>query len=190
LADRSRKRTPCEVTILFVPVSVAQERLAAGWAEDSDEIILRRCPVCEKDSIVGHGRRRKQAHDEHHDWIRIRRGRCGSCGTTFTFLPVFSLPYTHYSLLARCQALLRRFMEQCSWEKALPKLQDPDRLPDPSTVRRWSSGLDGSDPASSFLDQTVSRVAHWLMRSHQADGEAGPLRWITPVLKKLWPLRL
>ena len=190
LADRSRKRNRCEVTILFVPVSVALERLAAGWAEDSDEIILRRCPVCEKDSIVGHGRRRKQAHDEHHDWIRIRRGRCGGCGTTFTFLPVFSLPYTHYSLLARCQALLRRFVEHCSWEKALPKLQDPDRLPDPSTVRRWSSGLDCSHPAPSFLSQTVSHVAHWLMRSHQADGEAGPLRWITPVLKDLWPLRL
>ena len=190
MADRSRKRNPCEVTILFVPVSVALERLAAGWAEDSDEIILRRCPVCEKDSIVGHGRRRKQAHDEHHDWIRIRRGRCGSCGMTFTFLPVFSLPYTHYSLLARCQALLLRFVESCCWDKAMPKLQNPDRLPDPSTVRRWSSGLDYSHPAPSFLSQTVSRVAHWLERSHQADGEAGPLRWIIPVLKNLWPLRL
>ena len=104
-------------------MSVASERLAAGWAEDSDEIILRRCPVCEQDSIVGHGRRRKQAHDEHHDWIGIRRGRCVGCGTTYTFLPIFSLPYTHYSLLARCQALLRRFEEHCSWEKALPKLQ-------------------------------------------------------------------
>ena len=172
LADRSRKRNPCEVTILFVPVSVALERLAAGWAEDSDEIILRRCPVCEKDSIIGHGRRRKQAYDEHHNWIRIRRGRCGNCGTTFTFLPVFSLPYTHYSLLARCQALLRRFVEHCPWERALPKLQDADRLPDPSTVRRWSSGLDCSQPVSSFLSQTVSRVAHWLERSHQADGDS------------------
>jgi hypothetical protein len=190
LADWSRKRNPCEVTILFVPVSVALERLAAGWAEDSDEIILRRCPVCEKDSIVGHGRRRKQAHDEYHDWIRIRRGRCGNCGMTFTFLPVFSLPYTHYSLLARCQALLLRFVESCCWDKALPRLKDPDRLPDPSTVRRWSSGLDCSHPAPSFLSQTVSRVAHWLERSHQADGEAGPLRWIIPVLKNLWPLRL
>jgi hypothetical protein len=190
LADRSRKRNRCEVTILFVPVSVALERLAAGWAEDSDAIILRRCPVCEKDSIIGHGSRRKQAHDEHHDWIRIRRGRCGSCRTTFTFLPIFSLPYTHYSLLARCQALLLRFVEGCCWDKASPKLQDPDRLPDPSTVRRWSSGLDGSDPASSFLSQTVSRVAHWLVRSHQANGQAGPLLWITPALKNLWPLRL
>jgi hypothetical protein len=113
LADRSRKRNPCEVTILFVPVSVALERLAAGWAEDWDEIILRRCPVCEKDSIVGHGRRRKQAHDEHHDWIRIRRSRCGNCGMTFTFLSVFSLPYTHYSLRAR-------------WTKAFSEGVQPD----------------------------------------------------------------
>jgi hypothetical protein len=48
---------------------VAPDRLATDWAEDCDEIILRRCPVCERDSIIGHGRRRKQAHDEHHDWI-------------------------------------------------------------------------------------------------------------------------
>jgi len=190
LADRSGKRGLCDVTILLVPVSVALERLAAGWAEDPDEFILRRCLVCEQDSIVGRGRRRKQAHDEQHDWIRIRRGRCGNCGTTFTILPVFSLPYTHHRLLSRCQVLLRRFGEHCSWEKALPKPQDPDRLPDPSTVRRWSSALDCSQPAASFLSQTVCRVARWLAGSHQADGEAGPLRWITPGLKNIWPLRL
>jgi hypothetical protein len=109
---------------------------------------------------------------------------------TFTFLPVFSLPYTHYSLLARCQALWQHFVEHCPWEKALPKLKDPDRLPDSSTVRRWSSGLDSTQLALSFLSKTVTRVAHWLARSHQADGEVGPLRWITPVLESLWPLRL
>jgi hypothetical protein len=37
------------------------------------------------------GHRRKQAHDEHHDWIGIRRGRCVDCGKTFTFLPLLSL---------------------------------------------------------------------------------------------------
>jgi hypothetical protein len=120
----------------------------------------------------------------------IHRGRCAGCGTTFTFLPLFSLPYTHYSLLARCQALWRRFVEHCSWEKALPKLQDPDRLPDPSTVRRWTSGLDTTQLAHSFLSQTVSRVAHWLDRGRQTLDEAGPLFWITPALQTLWPLRL
>jgi len=158
--------------------------------QNCDKIILRRCPVCERDSIIGHGRRRKQAHEEHHDWIWIHRGRCVDCGMTFTFLPLFSLPYTHYSLLARCQALQRRFVKHCSWEKALPKLEDPDRLPDPSTVRRWSSGLDGSLPAPSFLGQIVSRLAHWLNRGQQALDEAGPWSWITPVLQNLWPLPL
>jgi Domain of unknown function (DUF6431) len=166
------------------------DRLATEWAEDCDKIILRRCPVCERDSIIGHGRRRKQAHDEHHDWIWIHRGRCADCGTTFTFLPVLSLPYTHFSLLARFQALWRRIVEHCSWEKALPKLKDPDRLPDPSTVRRWSSDLDSSQPDLSILRKTVTRIGDWLARSHPGDCEAVSLLWITPVLQNLWPLRL
>ena len=181
---------PLRGTILFVSVSVAPGKIATDWAEHCDEIIIRRCPFCERDSIVGHGRRRKQAHDEHHDWIWIHRGRCVRCGMTFTFLPLFSLPYTHYSLLARSQALQRRFTEHCSWEKALPRLKDPDRLPDPSTVRRWSSGLDCFQPAVSFLSRTVTRITHWLTREHQLVDQATPLSWISPTLEVLWPLRL
>ncbi len=97
--------------------------------------MLRRCPVCECDSIIGHGRRRKQAHDEHHDWIGIRRGLCPGCGKTFTLLPLLSPPYTHYSLLARAQALRRHFLEHCSWEEATPTLKDPDRVPDRRILR-------------------------------------------------------
>jgi hypothetical protein len=93
-------------------------------------------------------------------------------------------------LFARFQALLMRFVKHCSWEMALPKLQDPDRLPDPSTVCRWWSDFDCSQLVPSFLSQTVTRVAHWLACSHQADDETTPLFWITPVLQNLWPLRL
>src|ERR1019366_1652983 len=50
----------------------AQGNLEADWAEACAEIILRRCPICEQDSIVGHGRRRKQAHDEY----QIGRASC------------------------------------------------------------------------------------------------------------------
>ena len=153
-------------------------------------MILRSCPVCERDSIIGHGRRRKQAHDESHDWIGIRRGRCPDCGKTFTFLPLLSLPYTHYSLLARCQALRRRFVEHRSWEEATPTLKDPNRVPDPSTLRRWSSGLDSSQPAASFRRQTFARVTHWLARPDQVDPGVAPLSGLTPVLQVLWPLRL
>jgi len=114
LAGRRREAEPLGSTILFVPVTVPLPQVAAGWAEDCDTIILRHCPICKRDSIVGHGRRRKQAHDEHHDWIGIRRGRCAGCGKTFTFLPVLSLPIYALQLAsavpslvaARCGALL------------------------------------------------------------------------------------
>jgi hypothetical protein len=152
-------------------------------------VILRSCPVCERDSIIGHGRRRKQAHDEHHDWIGIRRGRCHGCGKTFTFLPPLSLPYTHYSLLARCQALRRRFEEHRSWEEATPTLKEANCVPEPSTLRRWSRGLDRSQPALSFLRQTLTRMDQWLARGRRTDHEALSLSWLTPVLKILWPLR-
>jgi len=176
-------------TILFIPLSVPPHKLETDWAASCAGAILRQCPVCEHDSIIGHGRRRKQAHDEHHDWIDIRRGRCTGCGKTFTFLPWLSLPYTHYSLLARCQALRRRFVEHYSWEQATPTFKDPDRVPDSSTLRRWSSGLDRSQPGLSFLRQTLARVAHWLARGDPADPEAGPLSGLIPVLQILWPLR-
>ena len=163
-------------------MTVPLEQLAVGWAEDCDTIILRRCPVCQRDSIVGHGRRR--------NWIGIRRGRCAGCGKTFTFLPVFSLPYTHYSLLARGQAWWRRAVERCSWEEAAPKCKAPDRLPDASTVRRWSSGVDDSHSASSFLRHMMVRVAQRLAVTDSRQDEAAFLSWLTPVLELLRPLRL
>jgi len=165
-------------------------KLETDWANGCEKVALRRCPVCERDSIIGHGRRRKQAHDQYHDWIGIRRGRCPDCRKTFTFLPWLSLPYTHYSLLARGQALRRRFAKNCSWEEAMPTLKDADRLPDPSTLRRWSRGLDPSQPAASFLRQTLTRVAHWLGCQNQADPQTGSLSGVTPALQVLWPLRL
>src|SRR5437016_6003652 len=81
----SRGRAPID-TILFIPLSVPPHKLETDWAASCADAILRQCPVCEHDSIIGHGRRRKQAHDEHHDWIGVRRGRCSGCGKTFTFL--------------------------------------------------------------------------------------------------------
>jgi hypothetical protein len=190
LGGSTARAEPLGVTILFIPLSASLHKLESDWAGDCDKISLPQCPVCDQGSIIGHGRRRKQAHDEYHDWIEIRRGRCPYCGKTFTFLPLFSFPYTHYSLLARCQALRRRFVENCSWEKALPNLKDSNRLPDPSTVRRWSSGLDLSQLALSFARQAIAHIAPWVARGDTANHEAEPLSWLTPVLPILWPLRL
>ncbi len=122
--------------------------------------MLRRCPVCERDSIIDHGRRRKQAHDEHHDWIGIRRGLCPGCGKTFTLLPLLSLPYTHDSLLARCRALRRRLEEHCSWEEATPKLKTliGCPIPPPSAAGRTAWTV-----PSQLLPFGAERSPAWLI---------------------------
>ena len=131
--------------ILFIPLSAAQNNPETDWAVAGAEHTLRQCPECLTDSVIGHGRRRKQAHDEDHDWIGIRRGLCTQCWKTITFLPLFSLPYTHYSLMARSQALQRFFVDGCSLELAVPLVKDPNRVPDVSTVRRWFCSLDSAE---------------------------------------------
>ena len=125
---------------------------------------MRHCPICLQESIIGHGRRRKQAHDEDHDWIEIRRGICNLCGKTFTFLPPFSLPYCHYSLIARSQALRKYFVEHCSWEAAAPTVKDPERVADASTLCRWSRSLDCSQPPFSFLRPAIHAVKRCIAR--------------------------
>jgi hypothetical protein len=64
---------------------------------------------------------------------------------------VFSLPYSHYSLIARSEALRRYFVEGCSLEAAAPPVKDPHRVADSSTLRRWFQVLDSSQPPFSFL---------------------------------------
>jgi len=180
------------VTILFIALSPAQCNREADWAEPGGGPILRHCPVCLSESIIGHGRRRKQAHDEDHDWIQIRRGLCSLCGKTFTFLPPFSPPYSHYSVIARSQALRRHFLLDCTWEEAAPAIKDPDRIADPSTLRRWFRSLDSSQPSFSFLRGVMRKVSIRLSRSEPVMHDSLTLRWQTifPFLARFWPLRL
>jgi hypothetical protein len=141
---------------------------------------------------VGHGRRRKQAHDEQHDWIRIRRGFCSSCGKTITFLRMFSIPYTHYSLIARSEALRRYFVDSCSWEAAAPPVKDPCRVADPSTLRRWFRDLDSCQPPFSFLQRTILKIDGWIRGGKLLHHDDLPLSWPTvfPFLRRFWPLRI
>lgn len=104
------------------------------------QLLPRRCPVCGNRTIVGHGRRRKQAHDQRHDCIWIRRGRCRPCRKTFTILPAWSPPCGHYSLHCRQQAWESR-RKADSWEESVPNTKELDHMPDPSTVRRWGAQL-------------------------------------------------
>ncbi len=179
-------------TIVFISLSTAQGNLESDWAEAAAEVIIRRCSVCLHDSVVGHGRRCKQAHDAHHDWIKIRRGVCRSCGKTITFLPLFSLPYTYYSLIARSEALRRYFVDHCSAEAAAPRLKDPNRGADPSTLRRWFRTLDSSQPPFSFLRRTLQAANQWLLGGQVLRHGDLRLSWPTvfPFLARFWPLRL
>jgi len=178
-------------TILFIPLSAAQYKLEQDWAE-AGESIPRHCPDCLLDSIVGHGRRRKQAHDENHDWIAIRRGLCKLCRLTFTFLPPFSLPYTHYSLIARSEAAQRRFQGNSSLENAAPAVNDAARVADPSTLRRWFGSLDNSNPPFSFLRRAIGDESQWLAHGRLVQHGSLRLSWptVVPFLQMLWPLRL
>jgi hypothetical protein len=50
-------------------------------------LLPRLCPLCQDKTIIGHGRRLRQAHDDRHDRIWVRRGICRPCRKTFTVLP-------------------------------------------------------------------------------------------------------
>ena len=97
----------------------------------------RRCPVCRDETITGHGRRLRQAHDERRERIWVRRGICRLCSKTFTILPDWLAPSGHFSLRCRQQAC-ERIAAGDSAEQAVPHCKDPSRLPDPSTLRRWA----------------------------------------------------
>lgn len=53
-----RARTPT-VTILLISLSAGQYNLESDWADAGRKVIVRHCPTCVHDCIVGHGRHRK-----------------------------------------------------------------------------------------------------------------------------------
>jgi len=112
-----------------------------GVTEIPLELLPRRCPVCGERTIIGHGQRVKHAHDERHQQIWIRRGRCRPCHKTFTVLPDWSPPSGHYTLHCRQQAWDLRHQANGTWERSIPDVADASRSPDPSTVRRWAGRL-------------------------------------------------
>ena len=69
-------------------------------------------------------------------------------------------------------------------------LKDSDRVPDPSTLRRWSNGVECSQLVLSFLRQTLARIAYWRGRRDWRDDEACFVGWLTPVLRILRPRRV
>jgi len=122
----------------FAPVIVFIPRSGDGCkpGELDAEWLPRQCPACLQISIVGHGRRRRPAHDAVHDWILVRRGICKVCRRTLTVLPSWCVPGAPYCLWVRQQAI-DQLAAGVPAEEAAPHCRDPNRLPDASTVRRW-----------------------------------------------------
>src|SRR6266446_65747 len=102
------------------------------------------------------------------------------------------LPTLHPLQSERSQALRRYFLDHDSWESAVPHLKDPDRVPDPCTLRRWFHSLDSSRPAFSFLRPALETMAQWLTRGERLECGFLRLSWRTlfPFLQVFWPLRL
>ena len=59
------------------------------------DLLPRECPICHRHTIIGHGRRRRQAHDASHERIWVRRGICRLCGNTIAALSTAPLGYSH-----------------------------------------------------------------------------------------------
>jgi hypothetical protein len=101
------------------------------------ELLPRRCPACQDDTIIGHGQRLRPSHDDRRESFWARRGLCRPCNKTFTILPDWLAPSGHYTLRCRQQSF-ERIAAGDSAEQAAPHCHDPTRLPDPSSVRRWA----------------------------------------------------
>jgi len=123
---------PSLPVIVFIPRSGEARKPAVA----ASEWLPRQCPVCQQIAVIGHGRRRRPAHDDGHDWIRVRRGRCKLCGGTLTVLPEGCVPGSPYSLAARQQAA-EQLAGGVPAERVAVCCRDPDRVADPSTLRRW-----------------------------------------------------
>jgi hypothetical protein len=127
--------------ILFIALPEPENKTRPGVTEIPLDLLPRLCPVCGERTIIGHGQRLKLAHDEGHQQIWIRRGRCRPCHKTFTVLPDWSPPSGHYTLHCRQQAWDLLHQADGTWERSVPDVADASRSPDPSTVRRWAGRL-------------------------------------------------
>ena len=176
-------------TILFIPLSAAQFNLEADWAEVACRSSCAIARFALQDSIVGHGRRREQAHDQHHNWIGIRRGLCSRCGKTFTFLPPFSSPRP-LQLPSPAARRRPRLPGRPSLGRRGSPRQRPRSRGRSSPLRRWCRTLDSSRPPFSFLRETIPGFHRRVARQNRVlVHDSLPLRWHTifPFLARFWP---
>ena len=105
-----RAFTPAVVLVITLPET--KDNIDAGVIPL--DLLPRRCPVCRDHTIIGHGRRLRQSHDDRHERIWVRRGFCRPCCPlhrcpTRLLLPrptspVCSIPSASRSMFWKCSA--------------------------------------------------------------------------------------
>jgi len=115
------------------------------------------------DSIIGHGWRRKQAHDASHDWIKYRRGLCNPANLRSLSFPFSRCP----TPITAWRTLVRRSGDVSALlvESAAPAVKDPNRVP----ILPLSAAVPSLDssPAFSSLRRMLEAVEQWLPRGEQ-----------------------
>ena len=141
--------------IVFIPCS------GNGCKPDGydEEWLPRDCLGCGRTSIIGHGRRFRQAHDGNHDSIRVRRGFCKECHHTLTALPFWCVPRALYTALARQEAI-GSLVKGLPVEQAAPDCRDPDRMAD--SIHHPSLGM----AAHGKLPDLRGAVDEFILRAH------------------------
>jgi hypothetical protein len=135
LAGDGQRQAFTPALILFIALPEAKDKPDSGVIPL--DRLPRRCPLCRNDTIIGHGRRRRLAHDDRQEHIWVRRGICRLCRKTFTILPDWLVPSGRYTLRCRQQACAG-IAAGHSVEQTAPHCKDPSRSPDPSTLYRWA----------------------------------------------------
>ena len=168
------------IVVLFIALPETENKADPGVTEIPLGLLPRLCPYCGDRSIIGHGRRRKQAHDEWRAQIWIRRGLCRPCQKTFTVLPDWSPPSGHYTLHCRQQAweLLRQ--GDGNWERSIPDVADASRSADPCTVRRWAGRL--------LRLGTLLAAKLWLTTDCSSSTPPTILAWDWTAIRRILPL--
>jgi hypothetical protein len=113
--------------ILFIALREVKDKRRAGVIPL--ELLPRRCPICLADTIIGHGQRLRQSHDDQHEDIWVRSGICEPCRKTFTILPDWLAPSAPFTLHCR-QQVCGHIAAGDTAEQATPHCKDPTRLPD------------------------------------------------------------
>ena len=65
-------------------------------------------------TIIGHGRRLRHAHDDQRECVWVRRGICEPCGKTFTILPELRL--CGFDILVDVECNADRRVTTCAWK--------------------------------------------------------------------------